>query len=116
MLLYPSIFILLKGIYMEISEKRLLDVLEISREKFWKLGVLSSISKQEIDNDPELKERILEIIEKYPNDIEYVRKHKDFSNPYFWGLYVGIDFCMELINEGEDVNNHCTGRVGFPVL
>jgi hypothetical protein len=116
MLLYPSIFILLKEIYMEISEEKLLDVLEKSKEKFWYLGILSTVTKQDLDDDPELEKTVIEKIEKYSNEIEYIRKYKNFSYPYYWGLYVGMEFCIQLINEGEKIGSQSNGRVGFPVL
>jgi len=113
MLLYLSIFILLKGIYMEISEKRLLDVLRDSMRKFWELGLVCRTYQQDIEISSETEEMIERIIKKYPKEFDYLTSYPNWSDGYYFGLFVSMEFCINLITDGENLTRKNSSRVGF---
>ena len=74
------------------------------------------IVKKELEINPYTEVTLDRVIEKYPDEIDYLKSFPNWSDGYYFGLFVSMEFCINLITNGEELTRKNNSRVGFSSL
>jgi hypothetical protein len=100
MLLYPSIFILLKGIYMKVSEE-FMNQVGLELERLYDLVWYSTNKKEMKNEEPSRKETRDRVRNKYPINVELIDGSNFLNHQYFLGTLSGIQLTLMIIHNND---------------